>query len=378
MKHLVYLIDGTWLFAGDSSASHTYSNIYMINELLELNDTSAETNPQIIHYVRGIGATRSLSKYTSGGFGYGIRENIEDIYTNICANYSEGDCIYIFGFSRGAVVARAVSGMISCGLLEPDRIQHIEYVWNTYTLEAIRKTRALTNSEEISLEESKGAVSVHRKKFDVPVEFLGVFDTVVGGRNITKRLQQLDLEKGVVSNVVKNTVHIVAMDERRSFFAPVPFTGISPDSIFPNSATLEQIWMPGIHGDIGGGYPNNRLADYSLMTMLDRVILHTSLNFKLAEFASRTFRTGIDYTIRSEFTGGWKIPLLFSGKRPRSPFGGSENPSIPEAVHPIASTLTKFNGTIRNKRKQTLYRNALIGKIAESTSFRSDQVKSFI
>lgn len=372
MKHLVYLIDGTWMFAGDSSASHTFSNIYKINELLELNDASNEANPQIVHYVRGIGATRNLSKYTSGGFGYGIRESIEDIYTNICANYSEGDNIYIFGFSRGAVVARAVSGMIAYGLLEPDRIQHIEYVWNTYTLDAIQKTRKLKAWEEASLEESKRAISAHRKRTDVPVEFLGVFDTVVGGRNITRRLQSLDLEKGVVSKVVRNAVHLVAMDERRSFFAPVAFTGTSPDTLFPNEATLEQIWMPGIHGDIGGGYQNNRLSDYALMTMLDRVMFRTTLNLKIHDLANRAFKTGIDYIIRNEFTGGWRVPLLFSGKKSRKLFDSVEK------IHPIANTLTKYNGTIRNRKKQTLYRNPLLGQLAECTAFETSLVNSYI
>jgi hypothetical protein len=42
---------------------------------------------------------------------------------------------------------------------------------------------------------------------------------------------------------------------------------------------LEQIWMPGVHSDIGGVYPEGTLGDLSLITMIDRVKTHTKLQF---------------------------------------------------------------------------------------------------
>ena len=33
---------------------------------------------------------------------------IADLYVNLCCNYQPNDRIYIFGFSRGAVVARGI------------------------------------------------------------------------------------------------------------------------------------------------------------------------------------------------------------------------------------------------------------------------------
>ena len=45
--------------------------------------------------------------------------NIIDAYKWLVEKYEEGDEIFIFGFSRGAYTARALSGLISiCGLLK--------------------------------------------------------------------------------------------------------------------------------------------------------------------------------------------------------------------------------------------------------------------
>jgi uncharacterized protein (DUF2235 family) len=53
-RHLIYLIDGTWLWAGSDKTLDVYSNVYRLNTLLKADDEDGRA--QIVHYVRGLGA----------------------------------------------------------------------------------------------------------------------------------------------------------------------------------------------------------------------------------------------------------------------------------------------------------------------------------
>lgn len=54
-----------------------------------------------------------------GATGKGIAKNIMDGYCYIVQNYTPGDEIYLFGFSRGACTVRSLWGLINyCGVLK--------------------------------------------------------------------------------------------------------------------------------------------------------------------------------------------------------------------------------------------------------------------
>ena len=73
--------------------------------------------PQQVFYDWGIG---SYYDSLSGGMtGRGIVKNITDGYRYLVQNYSPGDEIYLFGFSRGAYTVRSLCGLINnCGILK--------------------------------------------------------------------------------------------------------------------------------------------------------------------------------------------------------------------------------------------------------------------
>jgi uncharacterized protein (DUF2235 family) len=96
-RHLFYLIDGTWLFAGSDKPFDVYSNIYRLNTLLNVDDENGRA--QIVHYARGLGASGGIKQFIAGGFAYGIDELIADLYVNVCSNYQPGDKS-IFSVSR--------------------------------------------------------------------------------------------------------------------------------------------------------------------------------------------------------------------------------------------------------------------------------------
>ena len=67
--------------------------------------------------------------------------------------------------------------------------------------------------------------------------------------------------------------HAISIDENRKDFARVPW---SPDAARAGTRDasgniyFEQVWFPGVHADVGGGYPENesRLSDITLKWML--------------------------------------------------------------------------------------------------------------
>jgi uncharacterized protein (DUF2235 family) len=257
VRHLVYLVDGTWVTPTVVAGGSTISNIQRINECLK--HVAKDGNPQIIFCSRGLGAVSGIRKYTEGGFASNIREEIEDVYMNISANYVQGDKIYLFGFSRGAVIARVVAGLISkVGLLFKWKLDKIPKIWDLY------EDRLSTKSDDAMQYFLPGA----------KVEFLGVFDTVCGGNNTPEKMGRVLKFVGTqLSNNVIHAIHLLAIDEQRPFFRPL---------IWDNNDThtsLKQIWMPGVHGDIGGIYPASFLGEVSFLTMVREVRSKTELAF---------------------------------------------------------------------------------------------------
>ena len=46
-------------------------------------------------------------------FGYGLKENVSQMYLELAKLHEKDDKVFLFGFSRGAYTARSVGGMIA-------------------------------------------------------------------------------------------------------------------------------------------------------------------------------------------------------------------------------------------------------------------------
>ena len=137
MKHIFIGIDGT---ANAAFYDTMYGNVYRMN--LSLNSKSKNGgDPQIFIYFSGVGATSQKWLGLLGkAFGQGIDEIILQAYVNLVANYEAGDKIYVFGFSRGAVAARALTGMIShSGLVRYDSSPYIQRAWHHFVRNRTRR-----------------------------------------------------------------------------------------------------------------------------------------------------------------------------------------------------------------------------------------------
>jgi uncharacterized protein (DUF2235 family) len=136
-KKIILCCDGTW--QSSVSGKHNLpSNITRIARTIAKAGRDKEDKKvwqQIVYYDSGVGSG-SLSTFESkrqGATGDGLVINVLEAYNFVVNNYSPGDKIYCFGFSRGAFTARAIAGMITdFGVLKPESMQFFAPLFAAY------------------------------------------------------------------------------------------------------------------------------------------------------------------------------------------------------------------------------------------------------
>lgn len=342
IRHLIALIDGTWVSASQKTANEIYSNVYKIGLHIDYQNDANE--PQIAFYFSGLGSKTNGSKYMDGIFASHLPCEVEKVYINLCSNYSGSedisDCdkIYLFGFSRGSVIARIVAEIIcNYGLLYPSQIELYPYIWDDYM--GARKIPD-TNKFKKNYCSNEGKTSI---------EFMGLFDTVYGiyfGSNASN-FKNIGLNDRSLKHNIKAAYHILAADEARRVFRPIMFSR-KEDS----NSILKQIWMPGVHSDVGGGYVDDFLSKISLLTMLDCIRENTYL--KLDFTKSLVIRTDIEEALRdnkivvnNEFKCIFRNDLInFGGRR----VANTEDEC--QFIHPIYKVLAGRSYIDKDRKKQ--------------------------
>ena len=77
-------------------------------------------------------------------------------------------------------------------------------------------------------------------------------------------------------------LHAMAIDEMRRPFMPTFWT-LRDDHKLEKDQVVEQIWFPGVHSNVGGGYDTTGLSDLALGWMISRVQEKTDLKFNDSE-----------------------------------------------------------------------------------------------
>lgn len=268
-KNIVLCLDGTWNLPGMTDFGFlAETNVYKIFKTLKGQPARERSNAnltceylhpdgfakQIAFYYHGVGnrvENSELGQLFGGAFGMGADAIVERAYLDVVRVYRPGDRIFIFGFSRGAAIARLVAGTIG-------RRGIPETIW---TLRLLGRFWRLWSSARIAAE--------------VPVAVLGAWDTV-GAFGISKNIlgipfQKMNLLKNLdVSLSVRRAYHMVALDETRDSFEP---TLMEPDPITPNR--IVELWFSGNHANVGGGYANDKLSNVTL----DFLLCHVSSGY---------------------------------------------------------------------------------------------------
>lgn len=284
MKTLIVCLDGTNQVkqqADPTNIARIYDSLG--GQSVQAGNGSWETSdgPPVTvfgKYLPGVGTQGSLIlKILGNAFGDGIAEPIVRGYTFLSRNYQPGDRIILTGFSRGATAARALAGLVAGqGLLNP-----ANYDPNDRNGSYLRATAAwyhyrspnpdLANRARLDL---IAAAVLKRPPVLGPADFVpvadilavGVFDTVS-----SLGLPHVDLHGDAVfdftimnttlSDTVRNGFHALAADETRDLFAP---------TYWADRAGVVQQIFPGVHSNVGGGYPERGLSDGALDWMLDQ------------------------------------------------------------------------------------------------------------
>jgi hypothetical protein len=79
-----------------------------------------------------------------------------------------------------------------------------------------------------------------------------------------------------ISKRVLNAFQALALDERRSTFQATLWEK-KPDNTITN---LKQVWFPGVHCNVGGGYADTSIADLTLAWMIDHLSPMIEFNTK--------------------------------------------------------------------------------------------------
>jgi uncharacterized protein (DUF2235 family) len=265
MKRLVICCDGTWNTPDQSNGGRSCpTNVTKLALAVAAEGTSGAA--QRLYYHPGLGSSRGEHLF-GGAFGYGLSRDVRSAYRFIVDNYERGDELYLFGFSRGAFTARSTAGLVrNAGVLRRENAARLDDAYALY------RDRA-SKPRDIESALFRRSYSHETESFHTRIRFIGVWDTVgalgipsVGPKKlvhwINKRWSFHDTR---LSSWVDGAFHALAIDEKRRPFEPTLWTGQAGAG-----QEVEQVWFAGVHGDVGGGYPDASLADIALWWMADR------------------------------------------------------------------------------------------------------------
>src|SRR5262245_40466911 len=248
----------------------------------------------VLFYDAGVG-TDWFSRLLGGGAGAGLSDNVRDAYHFLGHNFSPGTEIYLFGFSRGAYTVRSLCGFIkAAGPLDKPSPKD---VWRTYMdryvlaargpngvvarpsgwdLDRVRDWLAKTAGEAVGhLGTDVTTLPTHG---DVKIKFLGVYDTV-GALGVpipaVARVNEpiVGFQNKTLGDTVGNAVQAIWVDEKRGPYFPALWTQAAEAATLAGQSVL-QVWFPGVHSDIGGGYHDKGIGnitwDFMMRQAADR------------------------------------------------------------------------------------------------------------
>ena len=279
-KRIVLCFDGT----ANQIGAGNLTNVAKLFEMLDKNDPA-----QIAYYDPGVGTlapeqSSLIGKLTlvyEQAFGVGLKDNVAQAYRYVMQHWRPGDAIYIFGFSRGAYTARALAGMLlRPGLMRPGSENLLPYAVEKYAL-----NRDFTQSEFDDWAEFARAFCWRTENeplfatirqnspnqvwhYAVPVAYLGVWDTVKAAGFLRFGNLRWPYTRSLCN--VARIRHAVSIDERRR-----PYREYLVER---HPLGLQERWFAGVHADVGGTFPDHRLATIALKWVTDGVAAELALD----------------------------------------------------------------------------------------------------
>ena len=272
MKRLVVCCDGTW----NTPEMACPTNVVKIAQAVT--EVDRDGIQQILFYDEGIGTQNLMDKFAGGALGKGIDLNIQQAYRFLALNYSPGDEIYLYGFSRGSYTVRSLAGMIGfAGMLERRQIEWVKEAYELY-----RTYRRQDTGELQAFRNTHGT--------EVPdITFMGCWDTVEA-LGLPNKIDFLKIDEAFkeryrfinaqLGSHIQKAAHAVAIDEIRMEF-DVTLMEETPGR---NGSQVAEVWFPGDHGCVGGGATYKLpLSSMALEWMVEQTRAHTNLELNTAQ-----------------------------------------------------------------------------------------------
>ena len=333
MKRLVFCFDGSW---NKLDAVYPTNVVLTAESVLPL---ASDGTAQVVFYDEGVGTDKNES-FRGGAFGAGLVKNLADGYRFLIFNFSPGDEIYIFGFSRGAYTARSFAGLLNtCGVMLRKDASKVGEAIDLYKMRDktdAYKERMLAfrrdHSPYVVASDEEEAWRGGGKLLRLAVTYIGVWDTV-GALGIPARYawfswinKKHQFHDADLSPFVMSARHAVAIDERRLDFAPTRWENIDElnarrgKQTHEADAPYQQVWFPGVHGSVGGGGERRGLSDQTLEWVLDGaraagLVLDTDRYSRVfehrpdyREFIDNSAKNGLLYKAMNAIAAGDRSP----------------------------------------------------------------------
>ncbi|KAH6886176.1 hypothetical protein B0T10DRAFT_607904 [Thelonectria olida] len=301
-KKIILCFDGT---GNTFTGSNADTNVVKILRKLDRN------HPNQYHYYQtGIGTydineksvnkgllgqmSSSISQTIDQGFGTTFDAHVMAGYRFLMRYYEHDAKIYIFGFSRGAFTAKFLARMINkVGLLCKGNEEMVPFAFRLYQrflageiqdrvaaqnqcdgndqdddAEPAETDPLLAGTAKVhqshATEEALNEITAFRETFcrtetnecgeetNIKIYFLGIWDCV-NSVAILERKTPVPVAVGGTAQFVR---HAVAADERRVKFKPALLAQDIRESRGKHDhEDIQEVWFPGNHGDVGGGWP---------------------------------------------------------------------------------------------------------------------------
>ncbi|KAJ5492748.1 hypothetical protein N7539_001494 [Penicillium diatomitis] len=402
-KRLVVCLDGTWVNSDEgynrpTASDPNYSlqvptNVTRLYRALK--KTGSDGMSQIVYYHPGVGTSGSFLDELAGGiFGAGVDENIREAYSFIATNYEPGDEIFLIGFSRGAFTARSVAGLITqIGLLnskgmeylypifkDAENIRDLNYKDKFPTIPFPNKPRS-RREYRLRLEDEGLTRLTDPDGYTIKVRCVAVFETVgslgIPDTNLSTKLRIPRSASNYahakltfstckwydtsLSNTVEHAFQALALDEVRTSFAPAVWErprGVHTD--------LRQVWFCGAHSNVGGGLPDQELANVSIAWMMDQL---SELGVAFEESTIDTiFEASVKYYYDQAFDGKqsedsspskrwkqWAEESIYEEHKPVRPWGLGEIVQSAIGIYKLAGKTTRTPGMYHRIDPRTSY-----------------------
>ncbi|KAI0191886.1 hypothetical protein F4808DRAFT_453599 [Astrocystis sublimbata] len=263
---LIVCVDGTWFDPDGGNEKHgNVSNTYRVYASVAegiCKNASGEVYMQKKIYIAGLGSEDNISrieKLYDGAFGWKSFDHIKNVYRE-CCRLTDQDEVWLYGFSRGAYVVRAVAGLlhhlralISAGLADKTFDQDYKEALKMYE----------NRQKKFQINEGGMHYLFTAKTREAPtIKFVGTFDTV-------KAVDDKSLYDISFNDSIQHMRAALALNEDRKAMQPeVLWPSWANGTGNMSSRSFLQAWFVGAHINLGGSAKSDGLALYPLQWML--------------------------------------------------------------------------------------------------------------